>query len=174
MQFSVDVGDLTRSEQKILEFINTNRDTFLYLSIGQLAQALDMSDATVSRFARHVGCRDYKSLKALVMEQSAGPAAKMAGHSGPGEGGFSPAAWLEHQQLCLSKTAQQLDEAEFQRGVEAVSGARRIFIHGKNASASLAQMLHFRLRRLGLNVSLLPSGGSELLEGLAKRERKTR
>ena len=45
MQFSVDVGDLTRSEQKILEFINTNRDTFLYLSIGQLAQALDMSDA---------------------------------------------------------------------------------------------------------------------------------
>ena len=53
MQFSVDVGDLTRSEQKILEFINTNRDTFLYLSIGQLAQALDMSDATVSRFARH-------------------------------------------------------------------------------------------------------------------------
>ena len=29
-------------------------------------------------------------------------------------------------------------------------------------------MLHFRLRRLGLNVSLLPSGGSELLEGLAQ------
>lgn len=101
------------------------------------------------------------------MEQSAGPAAKMAGTLGR-EGGFSPAAWLEHQQLCLSKTAQQLDEAEFQRGVEAVSGARRIFIHGKNASASLAQMLHFRLRRLGLNVSLLPSGGSELLEGLAQ------
>lgn len=167
MQFSVDAGDLTRAEQKILEFINTNQDTFLYLSIGQLAQALDMSDATVSRFARHVGCRDYKALKALVMEQSAGPAAKMAGTLGR-EGGFSPTAWLEHQQLCLSKTAQQLDEAEFQRGVEAVSGARRIFIHGKNASASLAQMLHFRLRRLGLNVSLLPSGGSELLEGLAQ------
>lgn len=33
MQFSVDVGDLTRAEQKILEFINTNRDTFLYLSL---------------------------------------------------------------------------------------------------------------------------------------------
>lgn len=86
MQFSVDVGDLTRAEQKILEFINTNQDTFLYLSIGQLAQALDMSDATVSRFARHVGCRDYKALKALVMEQSAGPAAKMAGTLGR-EGG---------------------------------------------------------------------------------------
>lgn len=50
----------------------------------------------------------------------------------------------------------------------ALAGAHRVFIHGKNASASLAQMLHFRLRRLGLNVALLPSGGSELLEGLAQ------
>ena len=29
-------------------------------------------------------------------------------------------------------------------------------------------LLHFRLRRLGLQVSLLPSGGSELLEGLSQ------
>ena len=32
----------------------------------------------------------------------------------------------------------------------------------------MAQLLYFRLRRLGLQVSLLPSGGSELLEGLAQ------
>ena len=43
-----------------------------------------------------------------------------------------------------------------------------MLIHGKNASAALAQMLSFRLRRLGLEVSLLPSGGSELLEGLVQ------
>ena len=41
-----------------------------------------------------------------------------------------------------------------------------VLIHGKNASASLACLLHFRLRRLGILASLLPSGGSELLEGL--------
>ena len=52
--------------------------------------------------------------------------------------------------------------------MEALCSARRVFIHGKNASASLAQLLHFRLRRLGLQVSLLPSGGSELLEGLSQ------
>lgn len=50
--------------------------------------------------------------------------------------------------------------------MEALISARRIFLHGKNASSSLANMLAFRLRRLGLPVSLLPSGGSELLEGL--------
>ena len=55
-------GELTRAEQKILDYINTNTDTFLFSSIGQLAERLELSDATVSRFARHVGCRDFKAL----------------------------------------------------------------------------------------------------------------
>ena len=42
----------------------------------------------------------------------------------------------------------------------------------EDIAASLAQLLHFRLRRLGLQVSLLPSGGSELLEGLSQAAEK--
>ena len=34
-------GELTRAEQKILDYINTNTDTFLFSSIGQLAERLD-------------------------------------------------------------------------------------------------------------------------------------
>lgn len=30
-------GELTRAEQKILDYINTNTDAFLFSSIGQLA-----------------------------------------------------------------------------------------------------------------------------------------
>ena len=165
LSLAVSPGELTRAELKILDYINTNTDTFLFSSIGQLAQRLGLSDATVSRFARHVGCADFKELKSMVVEQAAGPAAKMAGTLSQ-DGGFSPAAWLERQQMYLQKTAQQLNQEEFQRAVEALASARQIFLHGKNASASLARMLTFRLRRLGLSVSLLPSSGSELLEGL--------
>ena len=160
-------GELTRAEQKILDYINTNTDTFLFLSIGQLAERLELSDATVSRFARHVGCRDFKALKSLVLEQSPGPAVKLTATLSQGDH-FSPQAWLERQRAYLEKTIQQLSTGEFDRAVEALCSARRVFIHGKNASASLAQLLHFRLRRLGLQVSLLPSGGSELLEGLSQ------
>ena len=160
-------GELTRAEQKILDYINTNTDTFLFLSIGQLAERLELSDATVSRFARHVGCRDFKALKSLVLEQSPGPAVKLAATLSQGAR-FSPQAWLERQRAYLETTIQQLSTGEFDRAVEALCSAQRVFVHGKNASASLAQLLHFRLRRLGLQVSLLPSGGSELLEGLSQ------
>lgn len=161
-------GELTRAEQKILDYINTNTDAFLFSSIGQLAQRLEISNATVSRFARHVGCRDFKALKALVMEQASGPAVKLTATLGQGERFSPPQAWLERQRAYLETTIQQLSSEEFERAVEALCSARRVFLHGKNASSSMAQLLYFRLRRLGLQVSLLPSGGSELLEGLAQ------
>ena len=41
-------GELTRAEQKILDYINTNTDTFLFSSIGQLAERLDCTVATGS------------------------------------------------------------------------------------------------------------------------------
>lgn len=167
LQLAISPGELTRAEQKILDYINTNPDTFLFSSIRQLAQRLGLSDATVSRFARHAGCADFKGLKNLVVEQAAGPAAKVASTLSQDDS-FSPLTWLERQQLYLQKTAQQLDPAAFDRAVEALVSARRIFLHGKNASSSLARMLEFRLRRLGLQVTLLPSGGSELLEGLVQ------
>ena len=160
LRLSTPAGELTRAEQKILDYINTNTDAFLFSSIGQLAQQLELSDATVSRFARHVGCRDFKALKALVMEQASGPAVKMAGTLQQEES-FSPQSWLTRQQEYLEKTAQLLSTQEFKTAVEAICS-----VHGKNASAALAQLLHFRLRRVGVRVSLLPSGGAELLEGL--------
>ncbi len=86
LQLPVSSAELTRAEQKILDFINTNPDTFLFSSIGQLAQQLELSDATLSRSARHVGCQDFKELKNLVLEQSAsGPAVKLAGALQEGE-----------------------------------------------------------------------------------------
>ncbi|HJF52161.1 MAG TPA: MurR/RpiR family transcriptional regulator [Butyricicoccus pullicaecorum] len=167
LQLPISASELTRAEQKILDFINTNTDTFLFLSIGQLAKRLEISDATLSRFARHAGCRDFKALKILVMEQASGPAVKIAGtlHR---EEHFSPVGFLQQQQLYLQKTAEQLDEATFDRAAQTIAQAKRILIYGKKASSSLAQLIYFRLRRLGLQVSLLPSGGSELLEGLGQ------
>lgn len=167
LSLAVSPEEWTRADQKILDYINTNPDLFLFSTIGQLARRLDLSDATVSRFARHAGCTDFKALKGLVMEQTSGPAAKMT-ETLTREGAFSPAAWMERQEQYLQKTIAQLDQKEFEEGVRALASARRIYLHGKNASASLAQLLAFRLRRLGLQVSLLPSSGSQLLEGLVQ------
>ena len=72
--------ELTRADRKILEFIGSNTEEFLFMGIGQLARRLEVSEATISRFARHAGYQDFKQLKQSVMQQSRekGPARKIA------------------------------------------------------------------------------------------------
>lgn len=162
-------GKLTANEAALLEFINQHSDRFLFLSIAQLAETLSMSEATVSRFARHVGCRDFKHLKQVVLAQTqtrTGPADKLAATLAEEDGAPLP-HWLEQQRYCLEKTEALLDPAEFHRAVQAIVEARRVFVYAKNASRSMAELLRFRLRRIGVDVRLLAGAGNELLEGLA-------
>lgn len=166
------VSCLTQADRKILDYIRSNPGGFLFSSIGQLARQLGVCDATVSRFVRHVGCKDFKELKQLVLRQSAGegPAAKMA-RTLSDAGEFTLAGWMAQQQQYLEKTLAGLDEAAFSAAVQEIVSARRVFIHAKSASAALGQLLFFRLRRLGIDTILLPSGGSEVAEGLAQAGR---
>lgn len=165
---------LTPAEQKLLEYIEGNREEFLFMTIGQLAAKMDVSEATISRFARHLGCQDFKQLKNIVIEQNhlEGPAGKMAGtlFTGSSEDSFQAANFLNKQMLYLEKTMQHLDKQTFEDAIGEILSARRIWIHAKSASTSMGQLLFFRLRRLGLPVSQLPSGGTEMLEGLAQAE----
>ena len=56
----------TKSDLRIMEYIEKHTDEFLLMSIGQLAAELQMSEATVSRVVRHIGYVDFKELKAKV------------------------------------------------------------------------------------------------------------
>lgn len=161
--------ELTKTDRRILDFISGHPEEFLFSSIGQLAKRLQVSDATISRFARHAGYRDFKELKQHVMDKNSGkgPAKKMAATLLK-EGTFNAATWLRFQQECLQKTMDGMDGEAFEQAACAVAGARRVFIHAKNASGAMGELLFFRLRRSGVDVARIPSSGSEMLEGLAQ------
>ena len=112
---------LTSTEQDIVEYIAAHRDEFLCMTIGQLSAALHISEATVSRFARHVGCEDFKHLKRTVVEQTVqrGPVQKLSNTLQAKEGDIL-AAWLEQQCYNLQKTLDLLDREAFAAAVAAL------------------------------------------------------
>ena len=166
--FPLTPDKLTAAEQLIIEYITGHRDEFLCMTIGQLSDELNLSEATISRFARHVGCCDFKHLKRIIMEQTVqkGPAQKLKNTLQTSADNLLN-DWIEQQQYYLQKTLELLDQGEFSRAVDAIGGARRVFIYAKNASRAPAQLLEFRLRRIGIDVCRISSSGSELLENLA-------
>lgn len=107
--------ELTRADRKILEFIGSNTEEFLFLGIGQLAERLEVSEATISRFARHAGYRDFKHLKQSVMQQSRekGPARKIA-RTLQKEDSFQITKWMEYQKECLERTIEEMDPELFE------------------------------------------------------------
>ena len=117
---------LTRADALILDYISNNTEGFLFSSIGQLARALGLSEATISRFVRHVGCSDFKDLKQVVMRQAAfdGPAGKIAATLNE-DAEFTLSSWVARQQQNLQKTLEGLDEGEFAAAVRALLAARR-------------------------------------------------
>ena len=162
-------GKYTKSDRRIMDFVEDYTDEFLFMSIGQLAERLGMSEATVSRCARHLGYRDFKEMKNDLIQKKAGKGAagKLAGTLMKDQG-FDVENWFDFQRECLERTRENLDMGQFQEAVQRIGSARNIYIHAKNASLAAARLLFFRLRRLGFQASLIPSGGSEVLEGIAR------
>ena len=53
----------TASEKKLADYILSNQDGLAYLSIGHLASGAGVAEATVSRFCRRLGFRNYVEFK---------------------------------------------------------------------------------------------------------------
>lgn len=153
----------TDAERTIMDFVAARPAEFLVMSIQQLSARLGISDATVSRFARHAGFRDFKELKSAVAASTLGPAEKIRASI---EGGGSARAYLEGQRDNLARTMEAIDEAAFGRAADELAGATRVLLLGKGAAACLAELLGFRLARFGKQVVRV-APGSDVAEGLA-------
>ena len=133
--FPTDVA-YTPAEELIINHIVEKPREFLLQSIQDVAASLGISEATVSRFARHAGFGDFKTLKNAVAARSLGPADKMSASIDEGAGDVQ--AFLRQQRANIDRTLEGLDEESFAKAVHALVASRRIFLHGKGASACVA------------------------------------
>src|SRR5574342_255630 len=60
--------NLTKSEKQIADYLRKNQDEAAFLSAGELANRLDLSEATLVRFARSLGFDSYPSMRELLQE----------------------------------------------------------------------------------------------------------
>lgn len=155
----------TKTEQQIIDYLYQNASSFPFLTIGQLAKQLNVSEATVSRFARHSGYADFKEMRtALLSAVSPEAPAQKLSQTLYDNRSRSVADIFQRQQQYLEKTISYLEPDEIEKAVFAISNAKTIYLYGKGASHSLAELFAFRLNRFGLSVRLCSSGGSELFE----------
>jgi len=134
--------------QKLGDFILTDPQKVLYLTITELARETDTSEASVTRLCRHLGCKGYTEFKmALALDvQHNQPAAVASGDSID--------MLVEETVQALRDTGKFINREVLQSAVEALRQAKTIQIYGVAASAITGEYLHYRLLRLGKSAQL--------------------
>jgi DNA-binding MurR/RpiR family transcriptional regulator len=138
---------LTKSEQKIAQYILTNSSEIELLSIGELASKADAAESTVIRFCRKIGYKGYQAFKIALTRDLA------ANHSDHERSKSFTEKLIKQYENCLVNTADLLNATDFQNVVKLLDKASHICILGVGYSEIVGKYLKAQLIRLGKVVS---------------------
>jgi DNA-binding MurR/RpiR family transcriptional regulator len=162
--------DLTKSEKQIADYLRKNQEESAFLSAAEIAQRLDLSEATLVRFARSIGFESYPAMRELLQENfrrrvthSARLRSRLDDLREAGDI-FEKVTVSEIDYL--TQALQTVDREALRRTVSYMIERERIFAFGPGPSASLVHMLSLRLTRFGKQVVPLTVTGRETLESL--------
>jgi DNA-binding MurR/RpiR family transcriptional regulator len=162
---------LSKSQQIIANYLLTSYDEAAFFSAADLAQRLNVSEATVVRFAKAIGYSGFPELKRCLQDlyrDQVTPATRLqhklvelASHQG-----HVLAKVIDMEVQYLTEAAHTVSLAEFDRAVEIILNGKRVFVRGGGPSAILADLLELRLRRFGIFALSLTDSARDLIEKL--------
>ena len=163
-------GQLTKSEKRIADYLRKNQEESAFLAAGELANRLELSEATMVRFARTLGFDSYPAMRAVLQENFR----RRVTHSARlrsrlddlRQGGDIFEKVTVSEIDYLSQALQTVDRKALHRAVSYIAKRERIFVFGPGPSASLVHLLSLRLTRFGKHVIPLTATGREVLDPL--------
>ena len=161
---------LTKSEKRIADFMRQNQDEVAFLSAAEVAGQLDLSEATMVRFARTLGFDSYPALRTALQEKFR----HLATHSARlrsrlddlRQAGDIFDKLVASEIAFLTEALQTVDRNAMDAAVELLRTHQRVFVFGLGPSISLVDLLEIRLTRSARHVIPLRTSGKEILEPL--------
>lgn len=140
---SMDYYSFTASEKKLADFILSNQDGLAYMSIGQLASGAGVAEATVSRFCRHLGFKNFVEFKLTVANISL----RFKPANNPLSGQIEQTDTVEDicrklysaEMDAIGQTMEVLDADAVVRAADLLEKAPRVLFMGQGGSMLLAQ-----------------------------------
>ena len=163
---------MTRSDLKIAKLILKSPNDFVRSSVRSVAADLGVSEPTVLRFCRTVGCEGFKDLKFRLIQELAlaqavadqrGRVVRPAASAGQALPSSEPGGIADRLFDtiidALTRTRESLSEKDLQAAATAIAKAGRVVIYGiGGSSAALATEIHNRLFRLDVPAMAFTDG----------------
>ncbi|MFJ7406585.1 MULTISPECIES: MurR/RpiR family transcriptional regulator [unclassified Lysinibacillus] len=158
---------LTPNEKTIADFIAKMGMAVLMYTEDEIAKSLQISNATVSRFWRKIGFKNFKDYKNSYKEtMDISPANKLGNIMEQVSSTTIHAQMMTMSVKHLELTLAQNNAEDFQKAVQSIAKAKTIYIYSPGPSEGLGNLLNYRLSRFGFNIKVLPKSGHEIYESL--------
>jgi DNA-binding MurR/RpiR family transcriptional regulator len=161
-------SSLTKSEKRIANYLNQNQDEAAFLSAGEIAEQLELSEATMVRFARNLGFDGYPAMRLALQDnfrhRMIHSARLRSRLDNLHEAGDIFERLVASEIDYLTESLQTLDRNALIAAVELLRTHQRVFVFGLGPSLSLVDLLEIRLTRSTRQVIPLNNSGREMLE----------
>ena len=163
-------SELTKSEKSIADFLCQNQDEAAFLSAGEIALRLNLSEATMVRFARTLGFSSYPAMREVLQETFRRRVTHSARLRGRLEDlrkkGDIYERLVASEIDYLSQALETVDRQSLHKAVDLLRTRSRVFVFGLGPSETLVNLLQIRLQRFGRQIIPLTTAGREILDPL--------
>lgn len=158
----------SKGQKQIARFILEHYDKAAFMTASRLGVTVGVSESTVVRFATELGYDGYPHLQRALQEMIRNKLTSVQRMEVAGDrmGGRDVLQTVLHADTDMIRvTLDEIDRDAFQGAVDALMGAKRIYILGVRSSSALASFLGFYFNLLFENVTLVHMNSvSEIFE----------
>jgi len=142
---------LRRSERKVAEHVLANAASVIHMRIVDLSTEASVSEPTVVRFCRAIGCDGFQDFKLKLAQQlAASPTIGQVAVTDNDTSSTYIQKVFDTSIDVLIKTRDLLDAEAIEHAVKLLANANRIDFFGFGGSAAVAADAQHRLLRLGV------------------------
>ncbi|WP_099189260.1 MurR/RpiR family transcriptional regulator [Tepidibacter mesophilus] len=162
---------LSKGQKLIAQFILANYDKAAFMTAGKLGEKVGVSESTVVRFANALGFDGYpklqKSLQELIKTKLTTVQRVEMSKEYSNDWTILKKV-LKSDIENIKTTIEELDEESFQKGINKILKAKKIYIVGLRSSTAVAEYLGFYLNIILDNVNIVSYGISDVFEQILK------
>ncbi len=160
---------MPKQQKRIADYIVTNINDVVFFSISDLAQALEVSEATIVRFAQNLSYKGFPELKKDLIhyyQNFLTPSERLKNTIQILAGGdFSCEKVMRNEVKYLEDTIDSLNPEVYDELTTKICESRKVFVFGMSLSnAPLVVYLGYRLNRFGIDIVEVPYSGVNMME----------
>ncbi len=160
---------LSKGQKRICDYIQSNPNTFAFMTAAEVANAVDISESTVVRFAKALGYSGYSELVRAFQENLKTRLTTTErferSKSLADEKDIIKEIMFSDMEN-IKNTALHFDVNKLKRAVKQIKAARTIYIIGNRSSKMLAEYLYFYLSLIFDNIHLMSHGPNDIYDEL--------